>query len=186
MIADSRKPSSEELQGYINEHNYVEYLTSLFPAFLCAPETKSIHLVRNKEVFDQFLMSAFLFKRQTFPSPISHFMQKFDGNSHRNINKFFHENGYIPWLSPPKTYENSVDKFLNTLDRSSFLVTVNIRQRRRYSNIISEDISAAGLFRDSPMLEWRRLRIAQKQYPKVSVSLVRRLFYLGQRTLPAS
>ena len=166
IVADPSRPSFPG-QSYITKHNYIDYITNLFPAFLCCPNTSSIHLIKNKNAFDLFLLTRVFRNQPTWPSVMDHLIGKLDlPISHNAINKFSQKYNYLPRLTASRGYENSMDRFLEKRCRDRFVVSVNIRQRRFYPNAHEE---AEGVFRrDSPLAEWHHFfRIVQDKYPDV-------------------
>lgn len=164
IVADPSRPFSR-LQRHINKDNYIDYLNNLFPAFLCCPITSSIHLIKYRRDFDLFLLEEVLYRRRTWPSIMDHLTNRLDYFSHRSINDFFLKHSYLPRLSAPKGYENSMHSFVMKNCRNRFIVSVNIRQRKLYPDI---HMGGGVIHRDSPLDEWHRFfRIAQNEYPEV-------------------
>ena len=150
IVADPSRPSFH-LQRYITANNYVDYLNNLLPVFLCSPSTSSIHLVRNKDAFDLFLVTRVWRSQPTWPGVMDHLLGKWIFSSHRVINKFFHKYNYIPRLTAPRGYENSMNSYLERKCQNRFVVSVNMRQRGWYPNVeevlrhSGEEISASVL-----------------------------------------
>jgi hypothetical protein len=164
IVADPSRPFSR-LQRHINKNNYIDYLNNLFPAFLCCPITSSIHLIIYRRDFDLFLLEEVLCRRPTWPSIMNHLTNRLDYFSHRSINDFFLKHSYLPRLTAPKGYENSMHSFVMKNCRNRFIVSVNIRQRKLYPDI---HMGGGVIHRDSPFDEWHRFfRIAQNEYPEV-------------------
>lgn len=164
IIADPLRPSSY-LQRYIMEDNYIEYLNNLFPAFLCCPNTVSINFVKDKDIFDLFLLKKIFKDQPSWPSIMGHLSGKLDFISHKAINKFFQKYNCIPRLTSPKGYENSMDSFLKKRCRDRYIVTVNMRQRRLYP---SPDEVNIAINRDSPLAEWYKFfKIVKDKHPDV-------------------
>jgi hypothetical protein len=167
IIADPSRPFFR-LQNYINKNNYIDYLNNLFPAFLCCPITSSIHQVKHKNDFDLFLLRNVLFKQLTWPSIKNHLTNRLDFFSHRSINDFYLKHKYLPTLAEPRGYENSMDSFLEKKCHNRFIVSVNIRQRKLYSDVQLDLGGANFAVRDSPLHEWYPFfKIAKDQYPEV-------------------
>jgi hypothetical protein len=165
IVTDPSRPSCS-LQPYITKNNYIDYINNLFPVFLCCPNTSLIHLIKNKNAFDLFLLTKIFHSQSTWPSIMGHLMGKLDFSSHKTIDKFFQKYNYIPRLMAPRGYENSMNSFLEKRCENRFVVSVNIRQRRLYPNFHEEvsDISR----RDSPLVEWDNLfKIIKGKYPNV-------------------
>jgi hypothetical protein len=167
IVADPLR-SFSGLQPHINKNNYIDYLNNLFPAFLCCPIASSIHLIKHKNDFDLFLLSNVLFKHPTWPSIKDHFNNNLDLTSHKKINKFFNQHNYLPRLMAPKSYENSMQSFLEKKCMNRFVVAVNIRNKMFYPDIHVDANGAGSISRDSPLDEWLHFfRIAQDEYPDV-------------------
>ncbi len=164
IIADPLRPSSY-LQRYITENNYIEYLNNLSPVFLCCPNTVSIHFVKDKALFDLFMLKQAFRSQPSWPNIIGHLTGQLDFISHKSINKFYQKYKYVPRLTIPRGYENSMDAFLEKRCSNRFVVTVNIRQRRLYT---TSDEASSAISRDAPLDEWYKFfRIVRDKHPEV-------------------
>jgi ADP-heptose:LPS heptosyltransferase len=106
-----------------------------------------------------------LFKHPTWPSIKDHLTNRLDYFSHRSINDFFLKHSYLPRLTAPKGYENSMNPFREKKCKNRFIVSVNIRQRKLYPGIHMAD---SVIRRDSPLDEWHRFfKIVKDEYPEV-------------------
>ena len=97
LVINPLKPGNR-LQPFVNPHNYVSIIDNLFPAFLCSPMLRSLKLIRDSPTFDRFLLREVMRRRPMWPSFFSHLNRKLDFISHRRINAFYAEHGYLPWL----------------------------------------------------------------------------------------
>ena len=146
IVARPERPSSR-LQRSINAYSYVQAVESLFPAFLCCPMLRSIHVYEGYRNFAQRVLGAIIARSATWPHLVSHFREELDYSSHRQINSFFTTKNYIPVLGPPRGYDEEVARF-----RARFLtgrdpVVVNIRRR-------ALSFDPAALQRDSVATAW--------------------------------
>jgi hypothetical protein len=167
LVVDPRRPSGR-LQPHINRENYRDYLSNLFPAFLCNPLEMSLKLFTNRHAFDYYLLKKVLSGFHTWPNLLIHTMEQMDYYSHKKIDKFFQKNHYIPRLKTPRGYENSMDDFLKEHCSGRFLVSVNIRQRANYADLGFAGQASGVIRRDSPLQEWYRFfKVVRKKYPDV-------------------
>ena len=160
LVIDPARPSSR-YQGFINGHNYVRVIDDLFPAFLCSPMLRSLKLIRHAPTFNLFLLREAMRRRPMWPSFFSHLNRKLDFVSHRRIDAFYAERGYLPWLTAPRGYGAWADGFRRAHCKGRFVVAVHVRQS-------SLSLTPANLYRDSPLGEWHAfLRRVGKHYPDV-------------------
>ena len=101
LVIDRSRPGNRH-QLFITQYNYVRIIDNLFPAFLCSPMLRSLKLFHNPPGLNLFLLREVMRRRPMWPSFYSHLNKKLDFNSHRRINAFYRERGYLPWLSAPR------------------------------------------------------------------------------------
>ena len=148
-------------QPFVNQHNYVSIIDNLFPAFLCSPMLRSLKLIRHHPTFHLLLLREVVRRRPMWPSFFSHLNKKLDFISHRRINAFYDEHGYLPWLTAPRGYGAWADGFRRTHCGGRFVVAVNIRQG-------ALSLTPAAMFRDSPLPEWHAfIRRVTTRHPDV-------------------
>jgi hypothetical protein len=146
LVIDPLRPGSR-YQPFVNQHNYVSIIDSLFPAFLCSPLLRSLKIIRHPPGFNLFLLREVLRRRPMWPSFFSHLRRKLDFISHRRINAYYRRHGQLPLLSAPRGYGAWADAFRRTHCDGRFVVAVNIRQG-------AFGLAPANLGRDSPLPEW--------------------------------
>jgi len=147
LIADPEQPSNL-LQSYITQENYLRHFQNLFPAFLCCPDTSTIHVYRSRRAANLHLAAALAGRTQVWPSLADHVRRNVEYTMpHHDINAFYRRHGTIPRLTAPRGYERSVDGFLRSHARDKFVVAVHIRQRR-----LTE--APGGVHRDSRFEAW--------------------------------
>lgn len=160
IVARPERPSSR-LQRSINTYSYVQSLESLFPAFLCCPMLRSVHVYERFRTFAQRILGAAIARSATWPHLMSHFREELDYSTHRQINSFFATKNYIPVLGPPRGYDEEATQF-----RARFLtgrdpVIVNIRRR-------ALSFDPAALQRDSVATAWEEFfSEAERLFPTV-------------------
>jgi len=160
LVIDLSRPGNRH-QLFITEYNYVRIIDNLFPAFLCSPMLRSLKLFHNPPGLNLFLLREVMRRRPMWPSFYSHLNKKLDFNSHRRINAFYRERGYLPWLSAPRGYGDWADEFRRAHCKGRFVVAINIRQG-------ALSLTPSNLFRDSPMPEWRAfIRRVTTRHPDV-------------------
>jgi len=160
LVINPSTPGSRR-QPFVNPHNYVSIIDNLFPAFLCSPMLRSLKLIRHSPTFDLFLLREVMRRRPMWPSFFSHLNRKLDFTSHRRINAFYAEHGYLPWLTAPRGYGPWADAFRRSQCNGRFVVAVNIRQG-------ALSLTPANLFRDSPPSEWYAfIRRVSTRHPDV-------------------
>jgi len=160
LVIDPWKPGSR-YQPFVTPLNYVSIIDNLFPAFLCSPMLRSLKLFRHLPGFNLFLLREVMRRRPMWPSFFSHLNKKFDFFSHRRINAFYDEHGYLPWLTAPRGYGAWADGFRRTHCGGRFVVAVNIRQG-------ALSLTPAELVRDSPLPEWHAfIRRVTTRHPDV-------------------
>ena len=151
-------------QKYITPNNCQEFFENIFPAFLCSPMLSDIRVISNKN--DLFLLYLCNY-RHVFPDIKSHVFSNLDISSHKRINNFFSKYGYIPRISIPKGYQDSMDSFIEEYCRDRVLIAVNIRQRRFFANAFLET-SDDVFYRDSNLSAWYSFfKTVEMEYPEV-------------------
>jgi ADP-heptose:LPS heptosyltransferase len=160
LVIDPLRPGSR-YQPFVNQHNYVSIIDSLFPAFLCSPMLRSLKLIRDHPTFNLFLLREVVRRRPMWPPFYSHLNKRLDFVSHRRINAFYRKHGDLPWLTAPRGYEAWADAFYQAHCGGRFVVAVNIRQG-------ALSLTPANLFRDSPLPEWHAfIRRVAARHPDV-------------------
>lgn len=160
LVIDPLRPGNR-IQPFFTQYNYVSTIDDLFPAFLCSPMLRSLKLFHNLPGFNLFLLREVMRRRPMWPSFYSHLNGKLDFISHRRINAFYRERGYLPWLSAPRGYGDWADEFRRTYCKGRFVVAMNIRQR-------ALSLHPSDLSRDSPLPEWRAfIRRVTTRHPDV-------------------
>jgi hypothetical protein len=160
LVARPEQPSSQ-LQPTITAYNYVQALETLFPAFLCAPMTRSIRVYERFGSFSQRVLGALAARMPSWPHLVSHFRQELDFWSHRQINSFYQKRGFIPLLKPPRGYETDTEQFRRQYLNGRDPFVVNIR-RAAYKN------SPSALQRDSATSPWESLfSTVERRHPSV-------------------
>lgn len=160
LVIDPVRPGGR-LQPFVNQHNYVTIIDSLFPAFLCSPKLRSLKLIRYAPSFGLFLLREVIRRRPMWPSFLSQLNRKLDFISHRRINAYHRKHGTLPWLTAPRGYGPWADAFRRTHAEGRFVVAVNVRQSALSMN-------PANLYRDSPLPEWHAfLRRTAPAHPEV-------------------
>lgn len=147
LVINPIKPASR-YQPFVNEHNYVEIIDNLSPAFLCSPLLRSLKVIRHLPGFNLFLLREVVRRRPMWPSFFNHLRGKLDFTSHRRINAYYRRHGRLPWLCAPRGYGAWADVFRRTHCDGRFVVAVNIR-------LGALSLRPATLDRDSPLPEWQ-------------------------------
>ena len=160
LVINPSRPGNR-LQPFVNQHNYVSIIDSLFPAFLCSPMLRSLKLIRDHPTFNLFLLREVVRRRPMWPPFHSHLNGKLDFITHWRINAFYRKHGYLPWLTAPRGYAAWADAFYQVHCGGRFVVAVNIRQG-------ALSLTPANLIRDSPLPEWHAvIRRVTARHPDV-------------------
>ena len=158
IVARPEKPAGR-LQPMINSHNYIDALENIFPAFMCAPLVSSIRIYERFAPLSQRILGAMIGRSRSWPGLVAHFRQELDYSSHRKINRFFHDHGYIPRLEAPRGYRAETEQMRRTFLSGRNPIVVNVR-RRGLTN------DPASLNRDSRASAWGRLfTLAEAEFP---------------------
>lgn len=166
LVADPDTPSCS-LQPHINITNYVGFVQELYPAFFSCPLTVAVHVFRDQNSFNLFLIDSWRKGISSWPVFNDHFNRQLDYISHKKINAFYEKNGSVPKLVAPTGYAHAVERLVQDLSEK-FVVAVNIRQSQ---------LSAvpANVYRDSPIDVWHEFfRLTTARYPDVL------FFFLGR------
>jgi hypothetical protein len=161
LVQDPQTPSNRN-QAHICPDNCRTYLQNLYPVFLSCPLFQSVHLFRSRPAVSLLLAVARSCGVPMWPKPGHSFRRKPPFPlPHHDLNDFHARHGMMPRLQPPRTYEGSIDGFLQSRARDRFLVAVNIRQRQLTDARGSD-------YRDSPLQPWYRFfAIVAEKYPSV-------------------
>jgi hypothetical protein len=146
LVINPARPGSR-YQPFVNQHNYVDIIDNLFPAFLCSSMLRSLRLFLYPPAFSLFFLRGVVRRRPMWPSLFGHLNRKLDFISHRRINAYHSKHGRLPWLTAPRGYGTWADQFRRTHCNGRFVVAVNIRQG-------ALSLTPANLYRDSPLREW--------------------------------
>jgi hypothetical protein len=158
VVADGRRVNH---QHHITRVNYYQHVNDLLPVYYCTPNLKSLHVMYDRDNLDSVLLTAHLKGHAMWPSYHNNLKRKVDYYSHKGINAFHREHGFIPKIVAPLGYEKSTDYIFENYLKNKFVVAVNIRQRQF-------QVDHAQLERDSSINEWYRFfKIAQEKYPNV-------------------
>jgi hypothetical protein len=158
LITLPEMPSSR-LQRQITTYNYIQSVEGLFPAFLCCPKVRSIRVYEKFRSSAQRVLAAMIARSGTWPSLVSHFRKDLDYSTHRQINAFYKEHGWIPRLRPPAGFGAETKEFRAKHLAGRVPFVVNIRQR-----MLTAD--PAALHRDSASAVWRRFFAAvERSHP---------------------
>lgn len=186
LVLDPEKPFFS-LQYYVTRNNCHEFLDNIYPAFLCNNNLGEIQIIHHHE---EIIRLYALNPNLVWPDVVHHVKSQLDYYSHRRINAFYKKNGYIPLIKGPKGYETSMDSFIDKKLRNRVIVSVNIRQRKCYSNAHLE--KCVIFYRDSNIYEWILFfKQVEKQYPEVIFLILggineweRELFSLSNVCIP--
>jgi hypothetical protein len=147
LIADPVAPAAP-MQAFINSENYAVHLDSLFPAFLCLPETRSVRLIRDSMMAGLLWTAIVASGVPRWPSLHDHLRRRMTYPlGHEIINRFYARNGYVPQADAPRGYGNWAQQFIEKHWPDRYIVCINPRQSR---------LSAvpATTYRDAPLTEW--------------------------------
>ena len=146
LVINPARPGSR-YQPFVNQHNYVNIIDNLFPAFLCSPMLRSLRLFFHPPAFSLLFLRGVVRRQPMWPSWFGHLNRRLDFISHRRINAYHRKHGRLPWLTAPRGYGTWADLFRKTHCDGRFVVAVNIRQG-------ALSLTPANLYRDSPLPEW--------------------------------
>lgn len=165
LVTLPERPASG-IQPNISRHSYVQVIDGLLPAFFCCPGTRTVTLYERKQKLLQHLGAAIAARTPSWPSTLSYLRGLLDFCSHKAINAFYFEHGWIPQLRSPPGFRQEVDAFKAAFFKGRVPFIVNIRQRA-----LTADPQALG--RDSPADVWLRfLNSAQRRWPHAVFVLV--------------
>ncbi len=127
LIADQYVPSNA-FQKHITSVNYKFYLNNLLDAFLCTNPLDSIKIFNCRYAFNDFL--ALKTTKAAWPTFDGHLKKCLDYSSHKKVNRFYREHGFVPELQIPLGYKDWVQQFFKDHFSQKYVVCVNIRQAR--------------------------------------------------------
>lgn len=159
-------------RSVVNELNYYDHFSNLYPVFLSCPNIRAITVynANSKKIGLTYVKSRLSELRKnndliTWPSLGTIILQKWVYTSHSTINKFYHRNGFIPLLIPDSYFSLKVRETITNHLQGKKIVTVNIRIRKNYSDYRNND---ADLSRDSSPEAWNQLfSFCEKEHPDV-------------------
>ena len=151
-------------QQYITSKNCQEFFENIYPAFLCSPKLFDIRIITYKtDLYSLYLVN----HRYVFPDLKSHIFGNLNYYSHKRINNFFYKEGYIPRVSSPKGYQDSMDSFIKEYCRNRIIVAINVRQRKFFVNAFLET-SDEVFYRDSNLSAWYSFfKTVELEYPEI-------------------
>lgn len=166
LTLDPAAPSAP-VQAFINPQNYRTHLENLYPALLCAPNLRSLRLIRDRRDISLALIAWRKNRTPTWPTYKTHLSHEVRYPlDHWGINKYFAEFGAIPLLQTPRGYERWADSFFSGLAKDRVVVTINPRQA-------SLTAVAPVTYRDAPLEDWYRLfHYARRKHPEVMFVMV--------------
>ncbi len=148
-------------QNHITRVNYFQHVNDLLPVYYCTPNLASLHVSYDRENFDAIIFSSYLRGNGMWPSFKNHMRRKVDYYSHKGINAFWRDHGFIPRIVAPRGYEASTASIFKNYLKDKFVVAVNIRQRQFQGD-------HAQLERDSSISAWYSFfKYAKEKYPDV-------------------
>jgi hypothetical protein len=151
---------SSPLQRHIGRHNYAQIIDGLLPAFGCCTAIRSVRIFEHNRKQLHRVLAALLARTPSWPSLMSHLQKDLDYISHKQINAFFAERGWIPKLSPPLGFARETEHFKQQMCNGRVPIVVNIRQSALTK-------VPAAVNRDSPADVWFRFfERAERHWPK--------------------
>ncbi len=166
MLVTLPKRPSSGLQPHISRHNYVQVIDGLLPAFQCCNGIRSISIYEQNRNVMQRVLQAMLARTPSWPSVTAHLREQLDFFSHKQINAFFAERGWIPKLCAPPGFRHETDQFKQRFFQGRIPFVINIRQRS-----LTND--PQGLNRDSSSEAWFGfIERAEKRWPNALFILV--------------
>lgn len=172
VIADPERPAMP-LQPMITSSNYNRYLIELNPIFYFNPLLRNLQVFGARKTFEHFLETHFDENAQIYPNPKSYTQEQ--GKDaylfrHHEINDFYYNNGYIPYLKAPGGINVRKDLKHFGFQEDDFLVAVHLRQRKH-----DHYYGAVDLPRDANIDSWLDLfKYAAKKFPQVKFMLLGR------------
>jgi len=165
VLADPHTPNSK-YQPFVKEANFRNFLIELFPAYLFSPSTSKLGFTENRYYFYHQLVKNTLKREAVWPGLYSQARGVVDFYSHRMINRFFRDYGYVPRLEAPAALRDRAQRKMAKLFPGKLVVTVNLRNSK-------SGYFFSALHREAILPEWEKFFLqASRTHPHVIFLIV--------------